>query len=58
MEAVMKPVFKLIASSKNYAEAVDGLAGIYQDLDTRKIEQLVAEGMYRAEILGRLREGA
>lgn len=58
MEAVMKPVFKLIASSKNYAEAFDGLAGIYQDLDTRKIEQLVAEGMYRAEILGRLREGA
>lgn len=57
MEAVMKPVFKLIASSKNYAEAVDGLVGVYPDLDTRKIEQLVAEGMYRAEILGRIREG-
>jgi len=58
MEAVMQPVFNLVANATSYTEALDGLAGIYPNLDARKIEQLVAEGMYRAEILGRLREGA
>jgi phage gp29-like protein len=58
MEPLMRPVFNLVAKARDFVDAVDGLAGIYPDLDAGKIEQLVAEGMYRAEILGRLREGA
>lgn len=57
MEETLQPVFTMIAKAGSYAEAQRRLLELYPKMETGSLEKVLAEGMYRATILGRIREG-
>jgi len=54
MDTVLKPVLELIQGSADYADIYAKLAGVFPDMDTRSLEELLARCYFAAEVYGRL----
>jgi len=53
---LIAPILELAASSKNYEEFQDGLAGLIKDMDTDKLAETLAQAQFAANIYGRVKD--
>ncbi len=54
METVLKPVFDLVATAKDTTAAMEKLAGIFPQMDSGKLQELLARIIFVAEVWGRI----
>jgi len=53
IETVLTPVFRLINSSKSFAEVERNLAGLYPTMSTEKLQASIGKLMFLSQIVGR-----
>jgi len=54
MSGLQEPVKKLIARATSLEEIRDGLSALYDEMDRKEMEELLARSVYVAELYGRL----
>lgn len=57
IEAVLQPVLMAINDGSNYTEILGQLAELYPEMETGKLEEILARAMFVSEVLGRLNAG-
>ena len=51
-QAALAPVIELIRTSKNYAEAMEGVAKLYPEMDTSALEATMQKAIFKARLEG------
>jgi len=54
LEALLAPVFELVARASSYEEIMEGLAELYPRLKTEEFEKLLEQAIFLADVWGRL----